>query len=356
MPEESDQEKTESATPRKRDKAREEGQVAQTRELPNAVVFGAALFVFSLLSTWIWAHALDVFRKPLLMIGQVDVTVASLRHIVGALVGDVAVLLGPLLIVIMAVGVGAHVAQIGFLVSSKALTPKLGRINPLSGFKRFVSLRGLVELVKNLAKIGLIGYIVWRTIEVESDQLLNLTNHDAQVVFAFALMLMFRIFVRVALILLVLAILDYAYQHYDHEKKLRMTKQEVKEEYKQTEGDPQIRARIRRIQREIAMRRMMQEVPKADVVITNPTHVAVAIKYDAAVDPAPRVVAKGRGYVASRIRQTAQMHGVPILERPELARILDRVVKLNQFVPPGLYQALAEVLAYVFNLRERRSV
>ncbi|MDP8221953.1 MAG: flagellar biosynthesis protein FlhB [Candidatus Lernaella stagnicola] len=356
MAEDNDQEKSEPATPQKREKAKEEGQVAQTRELPSALVFGASLLVFSSLATWMWDHLEMVFRMPLTLIGQVEITATTLRPILKDLLVHTVVLLGPLLGIIVTVGVAAHVVQTGLMFSPKALEPKLDRINPLEGAKRFISLRGLVEAVKNIAKIVVIGFVVWRTVNAETDQLLNMTNQDAWAVMTFVLIMAFRIFVRVAVLLLILAALDYAYQRYEHEKKLRMTKQEIKDEMKQSEGDPKVKARIRSIQREIAMRRMMQEVPEADVIITNPTHVAVAIKYEALTDLAPRVVAKGQGHVALKIREEAKLHGVPLLERPELARELYRLVKLGQAVPPQLYQALAEILAYVYNLKERRSV
>jgi flagellar biosynthesis protein FlhB len=356
MAEGSDQEKTESATPKKREQSREEGQVAQTRELPSALVLVATLLVFSLLAGWMWETLIEIFQRPFAMIGQIEVSPASAKKILGATAIDVALLIAPLLLVILTVGVASNVVQIGLLVSGKALMPKGDRINPLEGFKRIFSSRGLVDMFKAIFKIGLIGYLAVKVVMAESDQLLNLTNHGVINVLTFILMLSYRIFVRVAMLLLVLAALDYAFQLYDHEKKLKMTKQEVKDEHKQSEGDPKIKARIRSLQREMSMRRMMQEVPKADVVITNPTHVAVAIKFDPTTDPAPRMIAKGQGHVAARIREQALLHGVPILERPELARALNKAVKLGNIVPPQLYQALAEILAYVYNLKERRSM
>jgi len=351
-----EQEKTESATPQKREKAKEEGQVAQTRELPSAFVFAASLLVFASFGGWMWEHVEALFRKPLLMIGKIDMSPTSLRFVVKELVVDIAVLLGPLVGIIMVVGVASHVVQTGLMLSPKALQPNLSRVNPLEGVKRLISLRGLVETVKNIAKISIIGFVVWRTIVVELDQLFDMTNQDAWTVTAFIALLSFRIFIRTAIVLGILAIIDFVYQRYEHEKKLRMTKQEVKDEHKQAEGDPKLKARIRSMQREIAMRRMMQEVPEADVVITNPTHVAVALKYEQDVDPAPKLIAKGRGHVALKIKEQARIHGVPILERPELARTLYKLVKLGHLIPPQLYQSLAEILAYIYNLKERRSV
>jgi FlhB-like protein len=174
-------------------------------------------------------------------------------------------------------------------------------------------------------------------------------------ILAFLMRVWFELFLRVTIALFVLGLLDYGFQQYEFKRQMKMTRQEVLDEFKEIEGDPRVRARIRSIQREVAMRRMMKEVPKADVVITNPTHVAVALRYRERVDRAPRVVAKGQGFVALRIKELAQQHGVPILERPELARAIHRLVKLDQCIPETLYQAVAEILAYVYRLNERRS-
>jgi flagellar biosynthetic protein FlhB len=354
MAEDNDQEKTEPATGRKRDKARDEGQVAQTQELPSALVLAAALLVFSVAATWLWEHFVDLFLLPFTWVGQMELSAGSFRQMMTVLGLKLVVIVVPMLGAVVMAGVGANIAQTGLMVAKEAMTPKLTRLNPLQGFKRFISVRSLVDLVKNLAKIFVLGFMVYRTIMSSGNELLNLTNQPGDQIFTVLMLLIYKLFMRAAIILVALAVLDYAFQRYEWERQLKMTKQEVIDEHKQSEGDPKIKARIRMIQREIAMRRMMQQVPKADVVITNPTHVAVALRYESPKFRAPRVVAKGQGHVAQRIRETAQAHGVPILERPELARALYAAVKLEQMIPEQLYQAVAEILAYVFALKGGR--
>ncbi|NLH50058.1 MAG: flagellar biosynthesis protein FlhB [Myxococcales bacterium] len=355
MAEGSDQEKTEPATGRKRDKARDEGQVAQTQELPSALVLAASLLVFSAGAGWLWEHFQDLFRLPFTWIGQMELTGASFKQMAVILGIKLVVVIAPVLGTVVLAGVGASVAQTGILIAKEAMTPKIERLDPLQGFKRFVSIRSLVDLVKNIAKIFVLGYVVYSTLRAHGGEILNLMNQPGPQVFALLMALIFKLFLRASIVLVVLAVLDYAFQRYEWERQLKMTKQEVIDEMKQSEGDPKIKARIRAMQREVAMRRMMQQVPKADVVITNPTHVAVALRYESPKYPAPRVVAKGKGFVAQRIRETARSHGVPVLERPELARLLYATVKLDRMIPEQLYQAVAEILAYVYALKGRRS-
>ncbi len=225
-----------------------------------------------------------------------------------------ATVVAPFMAVALLVGVAAQLAQVGFLVTGDPLTPKLSRINPIEGFKRLVSRRALVNFLKSLAKILVVGYIAYLEVRRALDMLPELTSAPLTEAVAMVAGIALRIGLYIGAALLVIAGLDYWYQRQEHERSLRMARQEVKEELKQTEGDPQVRARIRRRQRELASRRMMQEVPTADVIITNPVHLAVALKYDQAVMEAPVVVAKGAGIVARRIKELAEEHGVPIVE------------------------------------------
>jgi len=356
MAEKSDAEKTEEPTPKKIEDARKEGQVAQSRELPNALVLATALLVFLFFGEWIWETGLEAFRTPLRQIGVFDLNQVSLKWLAGRIGVQCVMLLSPLLLGIMLAGIVANVVQVGLMVTGKSLVPNLSKINPLEGFKRtFFSARSLVELIKSIAKIALISYVVYRTILASVGALISLTNQDTKVILVFVMLLLLKIFWRVTIVMLILGVLDYSFQRFDWKRQLKMTKQEVKDEYKQIEGDPHVKGRIRQLQREAAMRRMMKEVPKADVVITNPTQYAVALKYDRVRDAAPRVVAKGRGKIAERIRELARLHGVPILERPVLARELYKSVKVDHLIPAGLYQAVAEILAYVYRMKEKRS-
>lgn len=356
MPEQSDAEKTEEPTPKKIEEARKEGQVAQSRELPNALVLAAALLIFLMFGSWLWEWLLEIFRLPLRQIGRLEIDQESLKWL-GVRVGIRGViLLAPLMLGVLVAGIVANVMQVGLMVTTKSMVPNLGKINPLAGFKRtFFSIRSLVELAKSLAKIGVISYVVYLTIQDAMGGLINLTNQDTKEILVFVMVILLHIFWRVTIIMLILGIADYSFQRFDWKRQLRMTKQEVKDEYKQIEGDPHVKSRIRQLQREAAMRRMMKEVPKADVVITNPTQYAVALKYDRVRDTAPRVVAKGRGKIAERIRQLARQHGVPILERPALARELYKLVRVDHLIPAGLYQAVAEILAYVYRMKGQRS-
>jgi len=351
----SDQEKTEPATPRKREKVREQGNVAQSREIPSAVVLAVAMMVFTMGADWHWQRLMDLFLYPFTLIGQIELDTETLRPVTVEIVFRMFLFMAPLMLAVLVMGVTSNVVQVGILYAREAMTPQIGRLNPISGAKNMLSVKSLGEAIKNLFKVLIVSVVVWTVMDDRFEELLGMNRLDARDIFAYLMYLMYQIMLRTTILLVVLGILDYAFQRWQWERRNRMTKDEVKDEYKQMEGDPKIKARIRSIQREIAMRRMMAEVPKADVVITNPTHVAVALRYERAAYAAPRVVAKGRGVIAAKIREIASQHGVPILERPALARELYRLVKLEQEIPRALYQAVAEILAYIFNLREKRS-
>jgi flagellar biosynthetic protein FlhB len=355
MAESTDTEKTEPASPHKRGKAREQGNVALSRELPSVAVLGVALLVFSMGASWYWDHLVDLFKTPLRLIGQVDLTTETVWPLAKFVAWKMAVFFFPLVTAVIVAGVGSYVGQIGFLYAGEAIAFKFERLSPISGFKNMFSLRAAIEAIKCVLKIAIVASVVWMLIKGELNNLADLAHMPPWTIFGYLMGLMYRILFRTLIVLLFLAVLDYAYQRFDWEKKLRMTHEEVKEEYKHLEGDPKVKARIRSVQREISMRRMMSAVPKADVVITNPTEIAVALQYQAPRDPAPRVTAKGRGVIAEKIREVAVAHGVPILERRDLARELFRTVKLNHLIPVALYHAVAEILAYVYNLRERRT-
>jgi len=262
----------------------------------------------------------------------------------------------PVAVVIMMVAIIMSGVQTGFLVTGDALKPKFNRINPLSGIKRMFSLRSLVELLKSLAKVALIIAIIYTTImamiPMTPDMLI--TNIDENMMFMMdETMSMVQ---TVCMIFAVVAILDYAYQRYDYEKKLKMTKQEVKDEYKQTEGNPEIKGKIRQKQREMSMSRMMQMVPQADVIVRNPTHYAVALKYDADQDVAPLVLAKGKDHIALRIVKVAEENKVLVKENKGLARSLYESVEINAYIPAELYKAVAELMAWVYSTRKKENV
>lgn len=346
--------KTENATPRKREKSREEGQVANSKELTSFAVLFAAAIVFYFGADWMVGSLREMMRGLFLMIGGVALNVDSLYTLFAHLGLKVVILLAPLLLAVMVAGVAANVAQVGFRITPKTLAPDLKKVDPINGFKRIVSLRSLVELIKSVAKIILISWIAYGVMRDSFPEMVSLSLLTLPEIIAFVGVVSFKILLRVLGALLILAVLDFAYQRYDHDKRIRMSKNEVKDELKNFEGDPKIKARQRSIQREMAMRRMMAEVPKADVIITNPTHVAVAIKYDVLRADAPTVVAKGQNLVAEKIKEKAMEAGVPIVERPPLARQLFKSVKIGQMIPRDLFEAVAQVLAYIYNLKNSK--
>jgi flagellar biosynthetic protein FlhB len=264
---------------------------------------------------------------------------------------DVLMVAVPFGALLLAIGAAAQILQSGWIWSTERLQWDLARLNPISGLKRLFSLRAIMELPKSFIKIGIIGGVVYWNLKEELLRLPQMLQMDAQSALFFSGHLALHMTLWISGALGVLAITDYAFQRWQLARDLRMTRQEVKQEQRETEGDPLIRSRIRTLQREKARRRMMQDVPKADVVITNPTHIAVALKYDGLRMAAPTVVAKGAGYIAERIRQVAAEHGVPLIENKPLAQTLHKLVDIGREIPTELYQAVAEILAMVLRAK-----
>jgi flagellar biosynthetic protein FlhB len=249
------------------------------------------------------------------------------------------------------VGLAANILQVGFKITTEAIAPELNRLNPIAGMKRFVSLKAMVELAKSIAKLVLIGAIAYVFVKSDMDAFPQLIHQEVGQILAYIARVALKISFFVCLAMIILAALDFLYQRWQFEKDLKMTKQEVKDEQKQTYGDPQVKFRIRSMQLEMARRRMMETVPEADVVITNPTHLAIALKFDAAEMIAPQVLAKDAGHVAQRIKELAAEHQVPLVEDKPLARALYKMVELGDYIPAEHYRAVAEVLAYVYRRR-----
>jgi len=263
----------------------------------------------------------------------------------------VLLILIPFFVPILIAGMAGNIGQIGFEFHGEPMSPKLTRLNPIAGLKKLVSLRSMVEVIKSVIKILFIGGIAFGIVKNETTAMPALMQQEVVDILLFIGRVAFKIFFFVCLALIVLAFLDYAYQRWQYEQSLKMTKQEVKDERRQIEGDPKVKGRIRRVQLELARRRMMEAVPEADVVITNPVHLAVALKFDAAKMIAPTIVAKGSGYVAERIKEIARSHQVPIVENKPLAQALHKMAEIGEFIPVELYRAVAEVLAYVYRLK-----
>lgn len=350
-----DQERTEQASPRRREEARKKGQVARSQELSSVAVLAAGLVFFYFGSSSLVSRIMDLMKNILRDSGKISLENAgTVQSLLAGLMIDSFFILFPFLLLVIAAGVLANYFQVGFLFSAEPLTPDLSKIDPIKGFKRLFSLRALAELIKNCLKIIVISVVVYLTLRAEAVNTLTLADKSIWEIISCVGDISFKIIFRTCWVLLFLAALDYLYQRWEFEKSLRMTRQEVKDEHKQTEGDPLVKARIRRIQREIARRRMMAKVPKADVVITNPDHLAVALLYDPEKMAAPVVVAKGAGETAEKIRKLAREHGVPVLENKPLARALFKLVKVNDVIPEKLYRFVAEVLAYVYSLKRGR--
>ncbi len=347
------QERTEQATPRRREEARRRGQVYKSRELVGAITLLAAYGALELVGPYIGGQVLT-FSRTLLSEGALQDWSQEGVHLLLSrtflLVGTVT---APLLLTAAVAGTAGNLLQVGFLFSLEPLVPKWERINPISGMQRVFSRRSLMEMFKAVFKVTVIGYIAYRTVADELGSFPGLLGLEINQMVVFLSGLISRLFLWVGVAMLVLALADYAYERWEYEQSLRMTRQEVKDEFKQTEGNPEVRQRIRQKQREMARRRMMQDVPKADVVVTNPTHYAVALAYQQEAMSAPKVLAKGRGLVALRIREVAEEHGVPVVENPPLARELHSSAEIGQEIPVALYQAVAEVLAFVYNLKEK---
>ncbi len=346
----SDLERTEPASQRRLEQAREEGQVPQSRELSTFLVLIAGAGGIWVLGNWFTERIGAVLRDGLML----DRKAAFDSQVMGTrlveLSGDALLTLLPLFLLLLVAAVAGPFVMGGRVFAPKALNPDLTRLDPLTGLARMFSLHGLAELVKAIAKSLLIGGVVMWVVRHEHESLFALLGQPVEAgLDAFARMLLFAALVTVAGLALVAA-MDVPFQLWQYYSKLRMTKEEARQEAKEMEGDPQVKARIRSQQREMARRRMMSEVPKADVVVTNPTHFAVALRYDAQRDGAPRVVAKGAGLVAQKIRVLAAEHAVPVLEAPSLARALHRHTDIGESIPGALYTAVAEVMAWVYQL------
>jgi len=356
MAEEKDQEKTEQATSKRRQDAREKGQVAKSRELASVVVLGACLVYFYFGASAMANRLMELMRISFRKSGQMAITIDNVQPLLTDLAFQTFVLLAPFLLVTMTAGLMINIMQVGILFSSEAITPKLSKIDPLKGLQRLFSLRSLVELIKNILKIAIVGFVAYLTIRSESDNFLPLVNLGVTDILGYIGEVSFKILYNTCWILFILAILDYGYQKWEHERSLKMSVKEIKEENKQTEGDPLIKGRIKRLQREMARKRMMAAVPKADVVITNPTHLAIAIRYAPEAMNAPCVIAKGADFLAEKIKEIARNSGVPIIENKLVAQVLYKMTAVEQAIPENLYKAIAEILAHVYSLKRKGTI
>lgn len=347
-------EKTEQATPKKKSDAREKGQVFQSKEINTAIVLMAIFFGLKSFAHFMLNHLLgfttSMYRHYLFDEGIF--TTEGIILVFYKMIITVSIIVVPITAVALVTGLILSYAQVGFLFTTKTLEVKISKLNPIEGFKKLFSVKSVVELIKSLIKIFIVGYVIYSYAVKKIVSIVTLPNAAVGEIVGFMGDMVVSIAFRAGGVLLVMAFFDYIYQRWSHEKELKMSKQEIKEEYKQSDGDPQVKSKIKEKQRQMAMNRMMSEVPDADVIITNPTHFAVAIKYDREVSDAPFVLAKGKDLVAQNIKKIATENSVPIVENKPLARTLFSDLEIGDIVPEELYQAVAEVLAYVYGLNK----
>lgn len=344
-------EKTEKATPKKRQDTRKKGQVAKSQDVNTAFVLLAGFAVLSFFGSYMKNIVTSIFIFSFEDNMLIPLTENSVSVIFLQMIEQAAYLLIPIMIAAMLAGVLSNYLQIGFLFSTEAIQPKLNKLNPISGFKRIFSWRALVEFIKSILKIVLVGVVVFLVIWSRMDEILILSQKSIGAALATLADITVNVGLYSAVVLMFIAIFDYFYQKFDYEKSIRMSKQDIKDEYKNSEGDPLIKSKIKQRQREMAMQRMMQEVPSADVVITNPTHYAIAIKYDEQKMDAPFVVAKGVDFVAQKIKLIAKENDVTTIENRPLARALYDQTEIGQGIPEEFFKAIAEILAFVYKAK-----
>ncbi len=350
-------EKTEQPTTKKLNDARKEGQVAKSKEIGNAFSLLALFLVMKLYLGTMGTRFIEVFSAVYQQIPDVSkmynggLPVDSLHVLIRGMMFQILVIMAPVLLIGVAIAIICDVAQVKWKPTTKPLKPIFSKLIPMKGFGRIFSPNSLVELLKSVLKLALIGYMVYSYLKDKISNIFLLYDITLNQAIGMIGEIVVDLGIRIAAIYMIIAFLDFGYQKWKFHEDMKMTKQEVKDEYKNQEGDPQIKGKQKQRMREASMRRMMQQLPEADVVITNPTHYAVAIKYDPEKYDAPYVLAKGENYLAQRIKDVAKENHIEIVENKPLARMLYANVDIGGLIPPELYQAVAEVLAFVYHLK-----
>ncbi|MEI3604612.1 flagellar biosynthesis protein FlhB [Pseudogracilibacillus sp. SE30717A] len=346
-------EKTEKATPKKREDERKKGRVAKSQDINTALLLLFSFITLTVLGSFMKEHMISLYTSSFSEYIHWDITEQSIMKLLKEVIIQFAMIVAPIMIIAFIISIAANLLQVGFLFTTEPLKFDLKKIDPIKGAKRIFSIRALVELLKSFLKIALIGSITFAVIWIFKDEMMMLALKNPINAVAFFGRVTITMGIAATIALLFLAVLDYMYQKYDFEKNIRMSKQDIKDEHKNIEGDPLIKSKLREKQRQIAMQRMMEEVPKADVVITNPTHYAIAIKYDETVAAAPIVVAKGTDKTALKIKEIAKENDVMTVENKPLAQSLYSLVDINEVIPEQFYQAVAEILAFVYKLEKK---
>ncbi|MBW2186079.1 MAG: flagellar biosynthesis protein FlhB [Desulfuromonadales bacterium C00003068] len=353
MAEESGSERTEEASSKRRDDFRKKGQVAQSKEINTAALMAVSILLWYFYGPRFWSNLSWQVEHIWSQAGQYEVTPQSMVQILRFVLKNGILLLAPIFLMVLVIGFCASFFQIGWLFTTQPLMPDFSKLDPIKGAARFVSKKSFVELIKSLAKVILVGYVAYKTLFNEFENALYLVQMDTLETLNYVGRVALVVLFKSCGIMLLLALIDFIFVRYEMEEKMKMTKQEQKEEHKESEGDPQLKARIRQMQQEMARNRMMSEVPKADVVITNPTHLSIAIHYEQGKTDAPIVVAKGADHLAMKIREIARENNVPLVENVPVARALYKV-DIGAVVPEQMFKAVAEILAYVYSLKRRR--
>lgn len=349
--------KTEQATPKRKQEARKKGQVLHSPEVSSAIILMVGFLSFKLFGEFICNNIMaftqniftfyvrnnEMFSGSTLYVFFIEMMILFAKVVL------------PILLTIMVAGLAINYAQVGFIFTTQPLAFNIDKIvNPMIGLKRMFSIKSVANLLKSILKIVIVSIVAYQYIKGQVGNIVQIMDMELLNIIGYFGALVFNVGIRISLTFVVLALFDYLFQWWQYEKDLKMSKQEVRDEYKETEGNPQIKSKLKEKQRAISMRRMMQEIPKADVVITNPTHYAIALRYDLNVSAAPIVIAKGRDFLAQRIKEIAKENSVEIVENKPLARVLYETVDIGESIPPELYQAVAEVLAFVFSLKNNR--
>lgn len=346
-------EKSEEATSKKKEDTRKEGNVAKSIDLSSGVLLLASILILYYYTGYFFDNFQGLF-KEMFQFNDFTVDEESTIFLYMYSLKFIAKVSLPFLAFIFVIAAAINVFQVGFYITGKAIQPKFNKLNFFTNFfKTFFNKRKVVDLLKNLFKVFILSAYAWYIVAGEMDTIVRMTDAELMDQMVYLGKLVFEIVLKIGILVFILGILDYMYQKWQHNQDIKMTKQEIKEEYKQMEGDPTVKNRIRQAQREAARKRMMEEVPNADVVITNPTHYAVAIRYDFDKDRAPKVVAKGQRLMALKIKELARKHGIKIHEDPPLARTLFNSVDIDEEIPENLYKALAQILMTIDKFKRR---
>lgn len=348
-------EKTEKATPQKRQESKRKGQVAKSAEIPSALIMIGGVMLLSFLGGWLLDQILAIYRINFTQNINWEWTTANVRTLFEQMTMNAMKIMAPIMLAAVVFGILGNYVQVGSMFTTEPLMPKLDRLDPVQGAKRIFSIRALVELAKSLMKISIIGFAAFSVLWSEKDELFLLSQKTLGASLSFIGGLTIKLALTAAAILMVLAIFDFMYQKYEFEKNIRMSKQDIKDEYKKSEGDPLIKQKIKERQRSMSMNRMIQDLPNADVLITNPTHYAIAIQYDAETMEAPKVIAMGKDHLALKIKEKAKELDIIVMENKPLARALYAQVEVGDSVPEDLFLAVAEILAYIYRLKGKIS-